>query len=145
MHFSRETGWGLTMSLFLCALYLKQSLRIALHLNQLCMLNFAVKKEEGRQKMFCKFCNLVILWCSCKLFWGTPLETVLEKTGNFYKKTGCNVTIQWSCRYLGIGTFKVGLSPSKIFFIICFNDSPSKTMKNTFYFILKALLLSQDI
>ena len=32
---------------------------------------------------------------------------------------------------------KVGLSPSKKFFVICFNESPLKLMKNTFYFILK--------
>ena len=36
---------------------------------------------------------------------------------------------------------KVGLSPSKNFFLICFNDSPSKMMKNAFYFILKALFV----
>ena len=29
----------------------------------------------------------------------------------------------------------------KIFIIICFNDSPSKIMKNAFYFILKALFV----
>ena len=33
---------------------------------------------------------------------------------------------------------KVGLSPYKNF---CFNDSPSKLMKNAFYFILKALFV----
>ena len=33
--------------------------------------------------------------------------------------------------------FKVGLSPPKKIV----NDSPSKLMKNTFYFILKALFL----
>ena len=36
---------------------------------------------------------------------------------------------------------KVGLSPSKIVFLICFNDSPSKMMKNEFYCILKALFV----
>ena len=36
---------------------------------------------------------------------------------------------------------KVGLSPSKKNFFICFNDSPSKMMKNAFYFILKALFV----
>ena len=36
---------------------------------------------------------------------------------------------------------KVGLSPSKKAFFICFNDSPSKMMKNAFYFILKALFV----
>ena len=34
---------------------------------------------------------------------------------------------------------KVGLSPSNFF--IYFNDSPSKMMKNAFYFILKALFV----
>ena len=34
---------------------------------------------------------------------------------------------------------KVGLSPSKKNLFICFNDNPSKMMKNAFYFILKAL------
>ena len=33
---------------------------------------------------------------------------------------------------------KVGFSPSKKNFFICFNDSSSKMMKNAFYFILKA-------
>ena len=37
--------------------------------------------------------------------------------------------------------FKVGLSPSKEIFIVCFNDSPSKVMKYAFYFILKALFV----
>ena len=36
---------------------------------------------------------------------------------------------------------KVGLSPSKNVSFICFNGGPSKVMKNTFYFILKALFL----
>ena len=36
---------------------------------------------------------------------------------------------------------KVGLSTSKKVFFICFNNSPSKMMKNAFYFILKALFV----
>ena len=36
---------------------------------------------------------------------------------------------------------KVGLSPSKKSFFICFNDRPSKMIKNAFYFILKALFV----
>ena len=36
--------------------------------------------------------------------------------------------------------FKVGLSPSKQYFI-CFNDSPSKIIKNHFCFILKGLFV----
>ena len=42
----------------------------------------------------------------------------------------------FSCEIWNI--FKVGFSPSKKIFIICFNDSPSKMMENAFYFILKA-------
>ena len=38
-------------------------------------------------------------------------------------------------------TFKVGLSPSKFFIIICFNNSPSKIMENAFYFIVKGLFV----
>ena len=34
---------------------------------------------------------------------------------------------------------KVGTSPSKNNFFICFNDNLSEMMKNAFYFILKAL------
>ena len=40
--------------------------------------------------------------------------------------------------------FKVGLSPSKKISVICFIESPSKMMKNAFYFNLKALC-SRDI
>ena len=36
---------------------------------------------------------------------------------------------------------KVGRSPPKFCFFICFNDSPSKMMKNALYFILKALFV----
>ena len=36
---------------------------------------------------------------------------------------------------------KVGLSPSKKKFFFWFNDSPSKMMKNAFYFILKAVFV----
>ena len=36
---------------------------------------------------------------------------------------------------------KVGLSPSKNFFVICLTESPLKMMKNAFYFILTALLV----
>ena len=40
-----------------------------------------------------------------------------------------------------IATLKVGLSPSKKVFFVCFNDSLSKIMKNAFYFIIKALFV----
>ena len=36
---------------------------------------------------------------------------------------------------------KVGLPPSKKICVICLTESPLKMMKNTFYFILKALFV----
>ena len=41
----------------------------------------------------------------------------------------------------GKWSFKVGLSPFKKIVFICFNEIPLKMMKNTFYFILKALFV----
>ena len=38
-------------------------------------------------------------------------------------------------------SIKVGLPRSKKNLFICFNDSPTKMMKNAFYFILKALFV----
>ena len=40
-------------------------------------------------------------------------------------------------RCCGSYNFKVGLSTSKKICLIYFNESPSKMMKNTFYFILR--------
>ena len=37
--------------------------------------------------------------------------------------------------------FELGLSPSKNSYLICFNESPLKMMKNVFFFILKSLFL----
>ena len=37
--------------------------------------------------------------------------------------------------------FKVGLSPPKKICVICLIESPLKTLKNDFYFILKALFV----
>ena len=40
---------------------------------------------------------------------------------------------------LNLVILKVGLSPSKKIYVICFIESPLKMMKNAFYFILKNL------
>ena len=40
-----------------------------------------------------------------------------------------------------VNDLKDGLSPSKKFILICFNESSLKMMKNAFYFILKALFI----
>ena len=54
----------------------------------------------------------------------------------------CNQFFIFSLIFIVINhiTSFVGLSPFKKIFI-CFNDSPSKIMKNAFYFILKALFV----
>ena len=39
------------------------------------------------------------------------------------------------------GNLKVGLSSSKKIYLICFNESLLKMLKNAFYFILKALFI----
>ena len=45
----------------------------------------------------------------------------------------------------GFAYIKVGLPPSKKFFFICFNDSPTKIIKNVFLFHIKGSFRSQDI
>ena len=45
----------------------------------------------------------------------------------------------------GFAYIKVGLPPSKNFFFICFNDSPTKIIKNVFLFHIKGSFRSQDI
>ena len=49
------------------------------------------------------------------------------------------IIIIFNIRFTVIVIIKVGFSPSKKVIFICFNESPLKMMKNTFYFILKAL------
>ena len=51
-------------------------------------------------------------------------------------KLSFNIYIDGICKKAGL---KVGPFKKKNF--ICFNDSPSKMMKNVFYFILKALFV----
>ena len=48
--------------------------------------------------------------------------------------------LEWNL-YLFLTQLEVGPSPSKKSCIIFFNESPSKMMKNAFYFILKALFV----
>ena len=45
----------------------------------------------------------------------------------------------------GFAYIKVGLPLSKNFFFICFNDSPTKIIKNVFLFHIKGSFRSQDI
>ena len=52
---------------------------------------------------------------------------------SFLSKAKNSLTFGW--------TFKVGLSPSNKICVICFIESLLKMMKNTFYFILKAIFV----
>ena len=71
----------------------------------------------------------------------------VDKEANLYKLivafilAGFKLSIPFVDKAIPKVTFKVGLSPSKFFIIICFNDSPSKVKKNAFYFILKGLFV----
>ena len=49
------------------------------------------------------------------------------------------IIIIFNIRFTVMVIIKFGFSPSKKVIFICFNESPLKMMKNTFYFILKAL------
>ena len=68
------------------------------------------------------------------------LHKVLKKMLYHRCLTGFRICLYFLTKFSGKDCFKVGLSPSKkIKHFICFNDSPSKMMKNASYFILKAL------
>ena len=57
------------------------------------------------------------------------------------------IYLHWKCHFLKNSLnfteikLKVGLSPSKNFFVICFSAALLKMIKNPFYFILKALFV----
>ena len=67
----------------------------------------------------------------------TQLQRVAVFSFDFVEVSRCGTLIN----LIPVFSIKVGLSPSKNTFFICFNDSPSKMMKNAFYFILKALFV----
>ena len=74
------------------------------------------------------------------------LEYLENGTELFYEtKKILNLYLRWhilrSYRFVAEVTFKVGLSPSKNFFVICSTESPLKMTKNAFYFILIALFV----
>ena len=74
---------------------------------------------------------------SCPKFLTTAFSTLFEKK-HCYKKLGSDIYRKSDYPTF---CFNVGLSPLKFFFFICFNDHPSKMMKNAFYFIVKALFV----
>ena len=53
----------------------------------------------------------------------------------------CNIMEEFCSVYRFKNLIKFGLSPFKKIRVICFVENPLKVMKNTFYFILKALFL----
>ena len=68
------------------------------------------------------------------------LKTVVLLLRNFTFKRGASQDDPISA-YLFTIALKSDSHLPKNFIIICFNDSPSKMMKNAFYFILKALFV----
>ena len=69
------------------------------------------------------------------------------KARKFFFFISFDVHLSWkrSLKYIDHVYIKTGLSPSKNFFFICFNESPLKLMKNYFYFMLKALFVLKVI
>ena len=65
---------------------------------------------------------------------------IINSLKRFYKKFTLKQLSFYLFSTIWIIIIKIGLSPSKKKFIY-FNDSPSKMMKNAFYFILKALFV----
>ena len=95
--------------------------------------------RDEHRLMYKKSTTFVYIFVSnCNFF---PNKSVTEsfrklKTDIFYHLDNTfQITDTFSC------DFKVGLSSSKKSFIICFNDSPQKMMKNPFCFILKDLFV----
>ena len=65
---------------------------------------------------------------------------IINSLKRFYKKFTLKQLSFYLFSTIWIIIIKIGLSPFKKKFIY-FNDSPSKMMKNAFYFILKALFV----
>ena len=77
------------------------------------------------------------IWCYLKVLVGY-LQVIC------YSKIFCSILNLASTIFIFFHqmiVLKVGLSFSKKTILICFNDSPSKMMKNAFYFMLKALFV----
>ena len=88
------------------------------------------KKQEKTLKLLLKQLDIKLennIYCCC------GRTEYLSKSREFHK---CSKLSNSSKLIL-----KVGLLPSKKVFFICFNDSPSKMMKNAFYFIVKSLFI----
>ena len=68
----------------------------------------------------------------------------MSDLGETLKLDGLVLSMETNCLNLTSvngAILKVGLSPSKKISVICFIEGPLKIMKNTFYFILKALFV----
>ena len=82
------------------------------------------------------------------LLFSTILRKACKRSGNFRNSEGIQNSL---AKYTSPEkratdyTLKVGLSPSRKICFICFNESFLKMMKNTFYFISKALFVLKDL
>ena len=88
--------------------------------------------------------NLLLLFCSSRIHWRLIFGKIIRcstlslEVDYFIYFKFTPVFFHWM--YNGC-SFKVGLSPSKKNCVVYFIESPLKMMKNTFYFILKALFI----
>ena len=84
--------------------------------------------------LFNFFPHLVIEQCNITIFYRALMEYLNMSFQCVPAQCDCSL-------YEENMVIKVGLSPSKTIFFLCFNDSTSKMMTNAFYFILKALFV----
>ena len=72
-----------------------------------------------------------------KYDWIMPEWTVVAMVGFRI----CLIKVSQGFEHVYEYSLKLGSHLPKVFIIICFNDSPSKMIKNAFYFIFKTLFV----
>ena len=104
---------------------------------------FQVVKTEPFKHFFCSYFKVIHDFIKCRsTFIRSGIISIVCKVRTIvFKKQITKIYVKQQRPGWVPRVFKVGLSPSKKNCFICFNKSPSKVMKNAFYFILKALLV----
>ena len=86
----------------------------------------------------------VKLYPELKSHTGAGLLQVSCKRTHSYQQKRIIINVSAKSKLvISVNIFKVGLSSSKDNYFICFNESPLKITKNTFYFTLKARFVLQ--
>ena len=102
---------------------------------------------------FCKRTKWMILYYAC-LFFREAWARIKFNATKAVTSVVCNpffwerivIRVIFKLKFWKLGKFSQKSKsdshlPKKKFFFICFNDSPSKMIKNAFYFILKAIFI----